>query len=153
VAQPARPGVATDGVVDGCAHGSCGASGAFVVHAPGVAGGVQCRPPSGSAPVLSEQADGMGATIEQPYSEERLTVVIDKTDDGWYAARIPEGPGAHGQGRTPEQAKANVLQAMHDLTHEPTTAERVAFTIQARVVEPVRHVLAALRIGRSPQQP
>jgi hypothetical protein len=42
-----------------------------------------------------------------------------------------------------------VLQAMHDLT----TAERVAFTIQARVVELVRHVLAALRIGCSPQQP
>jgi hypothetical protein len=62
-------------------------------------------------------------------------------------------PGAHGQGRTPEQAKANVLQAMHDLTHEPTTAERVAFTIQARVVEPVGHVLAVLRIGRSPQPP
>ena len=95
----------------------------------------------------------MSAAIEQPHSEERLTVVIDKTDDGWYAARIPEVPGAHGQGRTPEQAKANVLQSMHDLTHEPTTAERVAFTIQARVVEPVRHVLAALRIGRSPQQP
>jgi hypothetical protein len=91
----------------------------------------------------------MSATADHPHTEERLTVVIDQAGGGWYAARIPEVPGAHGQGRTPEQARANVLEAMYDLIHEPSPTERVVFTIQARVVDTLRELVEALRRNRA----
>ncbi len=43
----------------------------------------------------------------------RLTITYDEPDeDGWIVARVVEVPGAISQGRTPEQARENVLDAL-----------------------------------------
>jgi predicted RNase H-like HicB family nuclease len=42
----------------------------------------------------------------------RLTVRFEDADDGWVLATIPEVPGAISQGRTREQARANVIDAL-----------------------------------------
>jgi len=43
----------------------------------------------------------------------RLTITYDEPDaDGWIVARVVEVPGAVSQGRTPEQARENVLDAL-----------------------------------------
>jgi predicted RNase H-like HicB family nuclease len=43
----------------------------------------------------------------------RLTVTYDEPDeDGWIVARVIEVPGAISQGRTREEARANVLDAL-----------------------------------------
>ena len=47
---------------------------------------------------------------------EHLTIHIEDAGDGWSVARIAEEPAAISQGRTPEEARANVIAALHDLT-------------------------------------
>lgn len=43
----------------------------------------------------------------------RLTITYDEPDeDGWIVARVVEVPGAMSQGRTPEEARENVLDAL-----------------------------------------
>jgi predicted RNase H-like HicB family nuclease len=74
----------------------------------------------------------------------QLTVLYTRNDDGWITAQIAEFPAAISQGRTEHEAWTNVLDALHDLTHEPTTAERVAAIVQARVVEPLSGVVEPL---------
>jgi len=44
-----------------------------------------------------------------------LTVLIEKGDEGWWIAEIPQIPGAVSQGRTPEEARTNVLDAAETL--------------------------------------
>jgi predicted RNase H-like HicB family nuclease len=61
---------------------------------------------------------------------ERLTLVIEKTDEGWFAARI-EGKGAFSQGRTRDEARRNVLSALHDLVYEPTLPERALYRLRS----------------------
>ena len=81
-----------------------------------------------------------------------ITVTYTENDDGWITAQVVEYPGAISQGPTRHEAWVNVIGALRDLTHEPTTAERVAFTVQARIVEPVaglRHRLAHRGNGHS----
>jgi predicted RNase H-like HicB family nuclease len=63
-----------------------------------------------------------------------LTVLIAPAD-GWYAARVDGAPGVFGQGRTPEEARRDVLSALHDLVYEPTLAERVLFWLRSFRVE------------------
>ena len=81
----------------------------------------------------------MSATASHPAgssSSDHLSFVYTANPDGWVAARIAEFPEAISQGeRRNCTARANVLEALHDLTHRPTMAERVAFTIQAKVDE------------------
>ena len=43
-----------------------------------------------------------------------LTIVFEQ-DDGWIVASIPEVPGAHSQGRTREEARANVIDALRGI--------------------------------------
>jgi len=43
------------------------------------------------------------------------TVVYEWSEDGWWVAEIAEVPGAISQGRTKEEAKANVLDALAEL--------------------------------------
>ena len=45
----------------------------------------------------------------------QLTIVYEPGDDGWVVASIPEVPGAHSQGRTREEAKANVVDALRGI--------------------------------------
>ena len=40
------------------------------------------------------------------------TVIIEDGGDGWLWAHSPEVPGANGQGRTPEEAKADLAEAI-----------------------------------------
>jgi predicted RNase H-like HicB family nuclease len=61
---------------------------------------------------------------------EQLTIVIEPVEDGWWMARI-EGTEAISQGRTREEARRNVLSALHDLVHEPTLAERLLYRLRA----------------------
>jgi predicted RNase H-like HicB family nuclease len=43
----------------------------------------------------------------------RLTIAFDDPDeDGWIVARVLEVPGALSQGRTREEARANVIDAL-----------------------------------------
>ena len=43
----------------------------------------------------------------------RLTITYDEPDeDGWIVARVVEVPGAISQGRTSEEARGNVLDAL-----------------------------------------
>jgi predicted RNase H-like HicB family nuclease len=40
-----------------------------------------------------------------------FTAIIER-DDGWYVAYSPEIPGANGQGRTVEEARQNLAEAI-----------------------------------------
>jgi hypothetical protein len=79
----------------------------------------------------------------------QLTISYTANEDGWVTAQIVEVPQAISQGASRHDAWVNVLDALHDLTHEPGVAERVAFTVTARIVEPVGRLrdrlVAALR--------
>ncbi len=44
-----------------------------------------------------------------------LTIIFEAGADGWWIATIPEVPGAFSQGRTKEEARANVLDALSEL--------------------------------------
>jgi hypothetical protein len=61
----------------------------------------------------------------------QLTIRYTENTDGWVTAQVVEYPAAISQGPTRHQAWINVLDALHDITHEPTLAERVAFTVEA----------------------
>jgi predicted RNase H-like HicB family nuclease len=45
----------------------------------------------------------------------RLTIVYEDAGEGWILAEIPEVPGAISQGRTREQARGNVIDALHGI--------------------------------------
>ena len=44
-----------------------------------------------------------------------LSVIYEHGDDGWVIARIREFPAAMSQGRTREEARANVIDALREL--------------------------------------
>lgn len=51
-----------------------------------------------------------------------ITIVYEDSDDGWVVASVREVRGVHSQGRTREEARANVLDALRgviDLRAEP----------------------------------
>ncbi len=41
-----------------------------------------------------------------------LTIVYEQGEDGWVIASIPEVAGVHGQGKTREEARENVIDAL-----------------------------------------
>ena len=86
-------------------------------------------------------------TVEHDTTHELTRLTIDYTvnPSGVITAQIREFPAAISQGRSHQEAWSNVLDALHDLTHEPTADERILYTIRARVIEPLTHALAALR--------
>ena len=45
----------------------------------------------------------------------RVTIVFEPGEDGWVIASIPQVPGAHSQGRTREEARANVIDALRGI--------------------------------------
>jgi predicted RNase H-like HicB family nuclease len=45
----------------------------------------------------------------------RVTIVYEEGEDGWVVASIPEVPGANSQGRTREEARANVIDALRGI--------------------------------------
>ena len=42
----------------------------------------------------------------------RMTILYEEGDEGWIVASVPEVPGTHSQGRTREEARANVIDAL-----------------------------------------
>jgi predicted RNase H-like HicB family nuclease len=44
-----------------------------------------------------------------------LTIVFEAGDDGWIVASVPEVPGAHSQGRTRDEARTNVIDALRGI--------------------------------------
>ena len=57
--------------------------------------------------------------MESPADQARrfasIWIVFDQGEDGWIVASIPEVPGAHSQGRTREEARANVIDALRGI--------------------------------------
>ena len=45
----------------------------------------------------------------------RLTIVFEPDEEGWIVASVPEVPGALSQGRTREDARENVIDALHGI--------------------------------------
>jgi predicted RNase H-like HicB family nuclease len=45
----------------------------------------------------------------------QLTIVYEQGEDGFIVASIPEVPGAHSQGRTREEARSNVVDALREI--------------------------------------
>ncbi len=45
----------------------------------------------------------------------QVTIVYEQGDEGWIVASIPEVAGAHSQGRTREEARANVIDALRGI--------------------------------------
>lgn len=45
----------------------------------------------------------------------RLTIVYENAGDGWIVASIPEVPGALSQGHTRQEARENVIDALHGI--------------------------------------
>jgi predicted RNase H-like HicB family nuclease len=43
---------------------------------------------------------------------EKLTAIYEHTDDGWWIVSVPEIPGAHSQGRTREEAREMMQDAV-----------------------------------------
>lgn len=48
----------------------------------------------------------------EQHAPRTYTAVLTPGDDGWICAQIAEVPEAISQGRTPEEAKANVTEAL-----------------------------------------
>jgi predicted RNase H-like HicB family nuclease len=44
-----------------------------------------------------------------------LTIVFEHDESGWVIASVPEVPGAHSQGRTRDEARTNVIDALHGI--------------------------------------
>ena len=47
---------------------------------------------------------------------DHLTIIYEQGEQGWWVAHIPEVPGAVSQGRTMEEAKEMVLDALRELS-------------------------------------
>jgi predicted RNase H-like HicB family nuclease len=58
-------------------------------------------------------ADGCRAILQSMSETLRLTIAFDEPDEeGWMVARVIEVPGAMSQGRTREEARENVIDAL-----------------------------------------
>jgi predicted RNase H-like HicB family nuclease len=69
-----------------------------------------------------------------------ITIAFDEPDeDGWIVARVLEVPGALSQGRTREEARENVLDALRTVL---TPDEQLAGQPTAGAVEHLRFVAA-----------
>ncbi|MEI6435066.1 MAG: type II toxin-antitoxin system HicB family antitoxin [Bacteroidota bacterium] len=57
-----------------------------------------------------------------------FSVVIEKSDDGWYVGQIPEMPEVISQGKTIEELKENLLDALNLVmsTNRETTLQDYA---------------------------
>lgn len=77
------------------------------------------------------------ATAIEHDTTQHLTIHFEEAGDGWVTARIEEEPAAISQGRTQDEAYENVLDALHEIRHQPTFVEWLAYRLQARIIEPL----------------
>ena len=66
----------------------------------------------------------------------QLTIRYESGEDGWIIASIPEVPGAISQGRTREEARANVIDTLRLMLRPepgapPSDSEPLQLTIAA----------------------
>jgi predicted RNase H-like HicB family nuclease len=54
-----------------------------------------------------------------------MKIIYERGEDGWVIASIPEVAGLFSQGRTHEEARANVLDAL-SLVHSPEPSDTPA---------------------------
>jgi predicted RNase H-like HicB family nuclease len=57
----------------------------------------------------------MRATLENMAEPVHLTITFEDGGDGWIVASIPEVPGAHSQGKTRDEARENVIDALREV--------------------------------------
>lgn len=55
------------------------------------------------------------STVPEVSEPLRLTIVFESGEDGWVVASVPEVPGALSQGHTREEARENVIDALHGI--------------------------------------
>lgn len=82
--------------------------------------------------------DGYGVRVSEPL---HVTIVYEPGEEGWVIVSIPEVPGAHSQGETREEARANVIDALrgilelrlgaHPVIDEDTDSESLELVIGA----------------------
>jgi predicted RNase H-like HicB family nuclease len=48
----------------------------------------------------------------EDFEMEPFTAIYERTEDGWWVASVPEIPGAHSQGRTIEEAREMIKDAV-----------------------------------------
>ena len=75
-------------------------------------------------------------TFQQVSDALQLTIRYEPGEDGWIIASIPEVPGAISQGRTREEARANVIDALRLMLKPepdapPSDSEPLKLTIAA----------------------
>ncbi len=65
----------------------------------------------------------------------RFTILFEQGEEGWILARIKEVPGALSQGRTREEARENVIDALRlMLSPEPGDADADAESLELAIV-------------------
>ena len=65
-----------------------------------------------------------GGILERMSEHVDLTIVYEPGEDGWVIASIPEVSGVFSQGRTREEARANVIDALRlMLSPEPASED------------------------------
>jgi predicted RNase H-like HicB family nuclease len=69
------------------------------------------RPRSPAAPSVRRRCGTVFVVSESL----QVTIVFEEGEDGWIVASIPEVPGAHSQGRTREEARTNVIDALRGI--------------------------------------
>jgi len=57
----------------------------------------------------------LSATVSRMSESLRVTIVFEQGEGGWIVASIPEVPGANSQGRTREEARDNVIDALRGI--------------------------------------
>jgi predicted RNase H-like HicB family nuclease len=55
------------------------------------------------------------ATVVLVSASLQVTILYEQGEDGWIVASIPEVPGANSQGRTRDEARANVIDALRGI--------------------------------------
>lgn len=63
-----------------------------------------------------------------------MTIILEPADNGWWAAHVAEVPGANSQGKSPEEARANVMLALEDLMESYREDEMAKLSSQAQIV-------------------
>ena len=70
----------------------------------------------------------------------QLTIVYESGEDGWIVASIPEVPGVHSQGKTREEARENVIDALRGVLELRFGEHRAAVAADS---EPLELVIGA----------
>ena len=80
-----------------------------------------------------------GAGVTQPGEKRRFTVGFSRGEDGYVVASVPALPGCHSQGRTIEEARLNIREAMQGylaslkFLGEPVPAEETVEQVEVSV--------------------